>query len=220
MTAYERWVSVGLPMLLLGSFGLALGLNIAKHKPILIAPKSLGRGISLVFLPMLIISAYRLSVDILNAESVMASLAVSLLTLSMLVGFCAVLVFLSTRSIWLFNVTEAILIEALGEVLQKNGIKYSLSTEPSAKFRGLSRVIVSLSSPESSIEITLMTLGRAWARFRGRRRIPNYDTLISDFRCALRAKEYGGATAAFPFFLAATISVGVAIYGVLLVLLK
>lgn len=50
--------------------------------------------------------------------------------------------------------------------------------------------------------------------------IQNYDTLVSDFRCTLAAKEYEGATAAFFFLLGATLGIGGPIAGTISVLLK
>ncbi len=220
LTIYECLV-FGFIMLPLGLFFLVLGLRIKKRKPVLILPKTLGRGMALVFLPVLAVMAYRLSVESLNSESVMMSLAVSLLGLSILAGIYAVLIFFLTRSIWVFNVTEAILIEGWCEALQKHGIEYSLSQRTGlGAFPGLSRVIVSLPGLGSSIKVTLSTFGRAWVSIRGKRHIQNYNTLVSDFRCALAVKDYKGATAAFQFFFAAAGAIGLTIYGLFSVLLK
>lgn len=221
MTIQECLV-FSLIMLPLGLSFLVLGLRVTKRKPILILPKILGRGVSILLLPMLTIMAYSLGVESLNSESVMMSLAGWLSGMSMPIGLYAVSVFLSTRSIWVLNVTEAMLIEGWCEALQKHGIEYSLNQRTGlGAFPGISQVIVSLPELESSIKVTLSTFGRAWMSFRGKRRIQNYDTLVSDFRCALAEKEYKGVTAAASsFLLPAVVAIGLTIYVIFSVLLK
>lgn len=222
MIAYERLVFAGPSILILGAFSLILGLNVAKRKPVLIWPKSQRWSIFLMFLPMLTMVVYRLGTDSLNPEFQMMSLIASLLTLSVLVSLCAVLMFLSTRSIWVFNVTETMLLEALSEALQRHRIKYSLNQRrhPAGKINRPSWTIMSLTEQRGLIKITSSTLGRAWIRFSGKKHIQNYDALMSDFWCILKAKDYDGATTALPFFLASTISISIVIYGALVILLK
>ncbi len=220
MTTYSLIFSC-LTALPLGLFFLILGLHITKRKPILVLPKTLGKGMFLWFLPMLIMMVYGIGVDSLNFESITMSLTVTLRVFSTLIGSYAALMFLSTRVIWMFNVAEVILIEGWCEALQKHGIEYSLNQRTGlGAFPGLSRVIVSLPELGGSIKVTFFNFGRAWMSFRGKRRIQNYDTLVSDFRCALAVKEYKGATAAFFFLLGATLGIGGPIAGIISVLLK
>jgi hypothetical protein len=222
MTDYERLFGIGVSMLLVGLFSLVLGLEIRKRKPIMILPKTLRRGVYLALSPMLIVSTFRLVTDSLNSDSVVTSLAVSALVILFLVVFCSLLVSLFTRSIWLLNVTDTILIEAMGEVLEKHGIKHSLDRTQSRiiRFYQLSHIVVVLPELTSSIKATFGFLGRAGIRFRGKRHIHNYDILVSDLRQVLKAKEYEGPTAAFPLFYLAILSPVAIVFWVLLVFLS
>ncbi len=210
-------ISAGCSMLLLSAFSLALGLDIAKRKPVLISPRSLRKKSVIVLLPMFIGIAYRLIADSLNSEDQAASMALSLSVLLIFAGSSAIFILLSTRNIWLFNVTQPMLIEALDEVLQDKGIEYSLKqgARPGNSFKVPSRIVVDLPTYRTSIRITLSTLGRAWGRLGNRR---SQAALLPDFRRALETKNYHSDTAAFPFFLAAMMSAGFFLSSVLAVL--
>jgi len=219
MITFERLLFGGLSVFFLGLSMLILGFMAMKRRPILISPKTLRRGMFLVFLPTLIAVTFRMVVDSLNSDVAVLALAQSLLAMSILAVICTLLVFLITRDSWLLlNITEAIALEGLDEILQKHGIEHSLSqnTNPIIRLCGLSQVTAILSGFNSSIKVTLASFGRAWMRFKGRRRILNYDTLISDFRQALAEKDYDGNVAAFPLLFAAIVSMGVVVCGVLL----
>jgi hypothetical protein len=208
MAGFERF-SIDLAAILFALLNLALGLWIRKRKPVLIFPKNVWGGMSLMFLPYLIYMTLRLIVESLNSDYVMLSLAISLLGMLMTVVPFLLLVFAIAHIWWLFNITETMLVEGLSEALEKHGIEYSLhrSTSPISRFSGLSRIKVDFPRSRSSITITLASLGRAWMHVKGKRRIQNCEMLVSDFRQALTAMQYDGHTAVVPFFSIAAVSI-------------
>lgn len=222
MTVYERLLAAGLGVLFLGTFGLILGLKLGKRKPILISPKTIRKGGALVFLPTLIVSTFRLAIGSVTADSILLYLSLSVLVVLISVILYALLILSISWCFWLFNVTETILIEALGEALQEHGIEYSLrqTKSPNITFQGARQVTVDLPGTGSSIKVRMGFLGRAWLWFVGRRHIRNCDKLISDFECALKKREYNDITAAFPLILVGIVSISAVIYGTAYTFLK
>jgi len=204
MTDYERLFSGGLSLLFAGSLALALGLAIMKRRPMLISPKNLWRGIAFLAFPMLVVFAIGIVVDSLNSDSVVQSLALSLLMMLFPAAIYTLLAFLITRNFWLFNVTEATVIAALDEALQKQGIEYSIhrSTNPNGEPLKPSRITVALPELESSIKVVMPTFGGGTRmRFRGKQHIEDYSRLVSDFKQALVTKKYDGSIDAVAFAL-------------------
>jgi hypothetical protein len=200
MTDYERLFSGGLSLLLAGSLALALGLAVMKRRPILISPKNLWGGIALFIFPMLVVFTIGIVADSLNSDSVSRSLALSLLMMSFPAAIYTLLAFLITRNFWLFNVTEAMVVDALSEALHKQGIVYSIgqSTNPASQSSKPSRITVALPELGSSIKVVTQAFGGGTMRFSGKQHIEDYSGLVSDFKQALIMQKYDG-----PYFLVA-----------------
>jgi len=219
MTQAERFLGA-ISFVILGGYVLALGVVVGKRKPVLVESATLWRAASLALVPLMVVFLCKTISESLSSDDLVGSLTISLVFIASVVAVWALMVALVTRYIWLFNVTQDMMIEKLEDVLRKRGIDHSSSRRagPVRRAYGQSLTIVTLSTLRSSICITTAPLGRAWMRFRRARVIPDYDGVIADLKQALAMAEYRGATAAFLLIYIALLSIGGPIFWLIVAL--
>jgi len=190
MTDFERTFLGCLFALSIGALMLTLALAILRHRPVVIAPKTAVGALTLPCLPVLIVTTVGSIVDSLNSDSTMLSLALTLSGLLEGLMLFGVIVIIAAQYFYLYNITETMLRDALHSALQKQGLPY-IESEPGffSRLFGV-RISITVLEPKVSIKV-IVTSGNAWMRIVGKRRIPNYKALITDFKQFLTANECG-----------------------------
>lgn len=191
MTVFERIYYGVLPMFLAGSGLLILGLMILRCRPVMISYKLLRVVLPLLLTPLLIDGILRVLDESLAANLQGQPLTEYLVLLSIIAGACVLWVILFSDVFWLYNVTNAGVVDSLKETFEKHNIQYSESNTPGfiAKTLRLSRVEFILQEIGGSVKIRMSILGHAWVRFQNKRHIHNFAILIDDFKSTLAKQK-------------------------------
>ena len=195
---------------------LALAIAILRRKPVVIVPRIIAGAVILPFLPVLAVV-----IGSLVANNLTSDFVFSLVLLILILLFCVIIIgasaVLAAQYIWLFNVTETMLMDALSSILQKQGLKCSQS-QSSGLFARLSRMpqITVTVAEQDSLRVTVAPFGRAWVRFVGKQRDMGNKVMVDDLKRILSTNKCGKSTAlGFLYTILSIAMIGMFIYSLI-----